>query len=256
MLIENEVTLPVPPAEAWPVLLDLEQIAPCLPGAEITAADGDVFEGKAKIKVGPVTAEYKGVAEFVEQNEESHRAVIKATGKDARGQGNVAANITASLVPEGSGSKILVQTDLNITGKLAQFGQGVVQDAAAGIIGTFAERLGKLLASQSGEEDSPGTSAPGQVGEPAASRGTHGEPETLDVLKLARGASTNRLPSVSRRSAALVSVVAGVVSVTAAASGTRSSVVAVVAAGIGSFAAGYSLGLHSSESTRPTCATA
>lgn len=255
MLIENEVTLPVPPAEAWPVLLDLEQIAPCLPGAKITAADGDIFEGKAKIKVGPITAEYKGVAEFVERSEEFHRAVIKATGKDARGQGNVAANITASLVPEGSGSKILVQTDLNITGKLAQFGQGVVQDAAAGIIGTFAQRLGKLLASQSGEEDSSGTSVPSQVGESAASRRVHEECDTLDVLKLARGVSKNRLPSVSRRAVALVSVVAGVVSVTAAASGARSSVVAVVAAGIGAFAAGYSLGLFNSESSRSASAT-
>lgn len=245
MLIENELALPVPPAEAWPVLLDLERIAPCLPGAEITGVDGEMFEGRAKIKVGPIIAEYKGVAEFVERDEGSYQATIKATGKDARGQGNASANITASLVPEGSGSKVLVETDLNITGKLAQFGQGVIQDAAAGIITTFAERLAELMTARAGQASSAGTPpSPDQTGGAAAPRATSGGDETLDVLKIARGASTSRL--TASRVAAAVSVVAGGVSVAAAASRARPSAVAVVAAGIGSFAAGYSLGRESS----------
>lgn len=242
MRIENEVPLPVSPAEAWPVLLDLERVAPCLPGAEIIGVDGDAFEGKAKIKVGPITAEYKGVAEIVGKDENSYQATIKATGKDSRGQGNASANVTARLVSEDTGSRVFVETDLNITGKVAQFGQGIIQDAASGIISTFAENLGELMRSQNADVNAAGNVRPKEEAPgPAVSRAEDGGTEALDVLKVARGTATSRSQLPTSRAATTASVVAGGVSVIAAAWAAGPSAVAVVAAGVGAFAAGYSL---------------
>ena len=138
MEMTNTFTVPVPPDEAWPVLLDLQRIAPMLPGASITSVDGDEYEGKAKIKVGPITAEYVGVARFIEVDEKGRRAVIQARAKDARGQGNMSATITARLEPEANGATVIVQTELDMTGKIAQFGRGVINEAATAILGVFA----------------------------------------------------------------------------------------------------------------------
>ncbi|PKV95502.1 MULTISPECIES: SRPBCC family protein [Amycolatopsis] len=243
MQIMNELKLPVPPEQAWPVLMDLERIAPCLPGAAITGVDGDTFEGKAKIKVGPITAEYKGSAEFVERDESAHRAVIKATGRDARGQGNVSASIAARLLPDGVGSKVVVETDLNITGKVAQFGRGVIEDAATAIVGTFAERLAELMAG------APATSSPaGDTGAPVAAVPSAAQnrqadaDEALDLIKVARKARAERSRSTGGWAAVVVSVAAAGVSVAAAANVAGPAVVSVIAASIGSLAAGYSLG--------------
>ncbi|MFE3170000.1 SRPBCC family protein [Amycolatopsis sp. NPDC059090] len=211
MLITNEIPLPVPPAEAWPVLLDLEKIAPCLPGAAITGVDGESYEGKAKIKVGPITAEYRGVAEFVSRDETARRAVIRATGKDARGQGNVSATIDAHLVENGPGSTVVVRTELDITGKLAQFGRGVINDAAGAILATFAERLaGVLTASPAAGVEAP--TAPGE--------------ESLDLLRVAKDARTAKR---AERPAADPA-------------GTLAALVSLVAAAIAMFAAGLAIG--------------
>jgi hypothetical protein len=150
MELSNEFTVGVPVAEAWQVVTDLERIAPCMPGAQLQEVEGDEYRGVVKIKVGPITAQYKGVASFLEQDRSAYRAVLRAEGRDTRGQGNASATITAVLVPEGEAStKITVDTDLTITGKVAQFGRGVLADVSTKLIGQFADSLNTELTSGS-----------------------------------------------------------------------------------------------------------
>jgi hypothetical protein len=148
MELSNEFTVGVPVAEAWQVVTDLERIAPCMPGAQLQEVEGDEYRGIVKIKVGPITAQYKGVASFLEQDPAAYRAVLRAEGRDTRGQGNASATITAVLVPEGDdNTKITVDTDLTITGKVAQFGRGVLADVSTKLIGQFADSLNAELTS-------------------------------------------------------------------------------------------------------------
>ncbi len=141
MELTNEFRVGVPVEEAWTVLTDVERIAPCLPGAQLTEVDGDRYTGNVKVKVGPITAQYKGTATFVEKDEVGRRVVLKADGRDTRGQGNASAMVTATLVPEGDGTLVTVQTDLTVTGKVAQFGRGVLADVSAKLIGQFVQSL-------------------------------------------------------------------------------------------------------------------
>jgi carbon monoxide dehydrogenase subunit G len=147
MKLENEFRVPVPVDRAWEVLTDIPEIAPCLPGAKLTGHDGDTYEGMVKIKVGPVTAEYSGTAEFVERDEANKHVVIKAKGRDKRGSGNASADITANMIPDGDGTRVTIDTDLKISGKVAQFGKGVIADVSAKLIGQFVDCIeGKLTA--------------------------------------------------------------------------------------------------------------
>ena len=143
MELSNEFVVPVGVDEAWGLLTDVERIAPCMPGAELQEIDGAEYRGIVKVKVGPITAQYKGVATFVERDEAAHRAVLKAEGRDTRGQGNANATITATLVSEGSGTRVTVVTDLAITGRAAQFGRGVMADVSAKLLGQFVSCLEK-----------------------------------------------------------------------------------------------------------------
>lgn len=127
--------------ETWTSLIDLELIAPCMPGAELQEVEGDDYRGVVKVKVGPMTAQYKGTATFVDRDDAGHRAVLKASGRDTRGQGNASAVITAALEPAGSGTKVDIHTDLTITGKVAQFGRGVLDDVSNKILTQFVENL-------------------------------------------------------------------------------------------------------------------
>jgi carbon monoxide dehydrogenase subunit G len=137
----NEFRVPVPITQAWDVLTDVERIAPCLPGAQLLSVDGDEFAGAVKVKVGPITVQYKGKAAFQEKDASGRRAVIKANGKETRGQGNAAAVVTAELKDDGDTTSCVLTTDLTISGKAAQFGRGVLSDVATKLIGQFAERL-------------------------------------------------------------------------------------------------------------------
>jgi carbon monoxide dehydrogenase subunit G len=139
--IEDSFRVDVPVDEAWKVLLDLERIAPCLPGAQLTEVEGDEYRGTVKIKVGPITAQYKGVAKIEEADEANHKVVLQAEGRDTRGQGNASATVTATLVAEGAGTTVNIDTDLNITGKVAQFGRGVMADVSSKLLGQFADNL-------------------------------------------------------------------------------------------------------------------
>jgi len=150
--LENSFTVPVPIDEAWRVLLDIERIAPCMPGAALDSVDGDDFTGRVKVKLGPINLTYQGKASFIEKDEAAHKAVIDARGKDQRGNGSAAAVVTARLAAEGAITRVDVLTDLNITGRPAQFGRGVMTDVGNKLLGQFADKL----AAQLGEGDAQG----------------------------------------------------------------------------------------------------
>lgn len=141
MELSNSFTVDVPVARAWDVLTDVPTIAPCLPGAQLQEVEGDEYRGIVKVKVGPITAQYKGSARFVEQDEANHRAILEASGRDTRGQGNASATITALLVPEGDGTRVTVNTDLHVTGRVAQFGRGVLADVSSKLLDQFVDQL-------------------------------------------------------------------------------------------------------------------
>jgi carbon monoxide dehydrogenase subunit G len=139
--LTHEFSVSVPIDEAWALLTDLERIAPCLPGFELQEVAGDEYRGVVKVKVGPMTAQYKGVASFRERDEANHRAVVRAEGRDVRGQGNATATVTATLAPEGAGTRVTLHTDLSITGRVAQFGRGVLADVSSKLLGQFVQAL-------------------------------------------------------------------------------------------------------------------
>ncbi|HKE75710.1 MAG TPA: SRPBCC family protein [Acidimicrobiales bacterium] len=155
MELTNEFRVGVPVARAWEVLTDVELIAPCLPGAQLQEVEGEEYRGVVKVKVGPITAQYKGAARFQEQDEAAHRVVLRAEGRDTRGQGNANATITAAMAEDGDGTRVTVTTDLTITGRVAQFGRGVLADVSGKLLGQFVECLeGKLLSDNPGREAS------------------------------------------------------------------------------------------------------
>jgi carbon monoxide dehydrogenase subunit G len=141
MELTNTFDVSVPVDTAWAVLTDVERIAPCLPGAQLQEIEGDEYRGVVKVKVGPITAQYKGKATFVEKDDVAHKAVLEASGRDTRGQGNASATITALLEPSGDGTHVTVTTDLTVTGKVAQFGRGVLADVSAKLLGQFVDNL-------------------------------------------------------------------------------------------------------------------
>ncbi len=142
MKINNEFTVGAPIQQAWDTMLNLERIAPCLPGAAIQEEkDEGEYDGTMKVKIGPITANYKGTVKFEEVDEENHRAVLQATGRDARGQGTASATIVSTLQDEGDGTKVSVETDMKLTGRAAQFGRGIAQDVATKMLDQFASCL-------------------------------------------------------------------------------------------------------------------
>jgi carbon monoxide dehydrogenase subunit G len=141
----NEFEVDAPLDVVWSVLTDVERIAPCLPGAQLQEVEGDEYRGVVKVKVGPITAQYKGAASFIEKDDAGYRAVLRAEGRDTRGTGNAAADITAEMAPTATGTRVTVTTDLKVTGKVAQFGRGVMADVSKKLMGQFADNLSELL---------------------------------------------------------------------------------------------------------------
>jgi carbon monoxide dehydrogenase subunit G len=141
MELSNEFEVPVPVEQAWLILTDLERIAPCLPGAQLQEVEGEVYRGIVKIKVGPITAQYKGQAVMVEKDDVAHVALLEATGRDTRGAGNASAAIKAILTDHGDSTHVSVLTDLTVTGKVAQFGRGVLADVSAKLLDQFVVNL-------------------------------------------------------------------------------------------------------------------
>jgi hypothetical protein len=149
--LSNEFEVDAPIGQVWAVLTDVERIAPCLPGAQLQEIEGDEFRGVVKIKVGPITAQYKGAASFVERDDASYRAVLRAEGRDTRGAGNAAADITAQLEETEGGTRVAVETDLKVTGKVAQFGRGVMADVSRKLMSQFADNLSGLISDDAPE---------------------------------------------------------------------------------------------------------
>lgn len=141
MELINTFEVSVPIETAWKVLTDVERIAPCLPGAQLQEIEGDEYRGIVKVKVGPIQAQYKGKATFLERDDVNFKAVLDAAGRDTRGQGNASAIITAQLEAAGESTLVTVTTDLTVTGKVAQFGRGVLADVSAKILTQFVDNL-------------------------------------------------------------------------------------------------------------------
>ncbi len=161
MDLTHRFTVPAPIDVAWAAFNDLERIAPCFPGAALTSFDGEKFEGLVKVKLGPISLQYTGTGRFVERDETARRAVIEAKGKDKRGNGTAAAGITAQLTSRGdSETEVEVVTDLNVTGRPAQFGRGVMQDVSDKLLAQFAACVESKLGG-----DEPATVVAGPVEE-------------------------------------------------------------------------------------------
>jgi uncharacterized protein len=143
MRIEDDFRVALPIEEAWKLLLDVERIAPCMPGAQLQEIEGDEFRGIVKVKVGPITAQYKGAARITKADEGARQIVIDASGRDTRGQGNASAEVTIDMVDDDGGTKVALVTELNITGKVAQFGRGMMAEVSAKLLKQFVENLEK-----------------------------------------------------------------------------------------------------------------
>ena len=161
MDLNHQFTVNVPIAEAWVILTDLERIAPCLPGAQLTEVEGDTYRGQVKIKVGPILAQFKGQASFVSRDDVAHKATLKGEGRDTTGKGNASALITAELTSVSpTSTTCTVHTDLTISGKVAQFGRGALADVSDKLLAQFSENLNQLIT---------GAPAPSTPTTPAAS---------------------------------------------------------------------------------------
>lgn len=171
MELHHEFTVPVPVDDAWRTLLDIERIAPCMPGAAVEEYDGKTVTGSVKVKVGPITVTSKGTAVFEEQDETAHRVVLIASGRETRGQGTARATVTGTLAERDSGTSVSVRTDLTVTGRPAQFGRGVMAEVGDRLVGQFAECLSRRL----GEPERP----------PAEAEEEAPETEPLDLLRTA-----------------------------------------------------------------------
>ena len=180
MIIKNEFTVSVPVDKAWEVLTDLEQVVPLMPGATLVGVEGDDFLGKVKVKIGPVTSEFNGKARFTELDATSHRALIDASGKESRGSGNAAATVTLQLHEAGDRTRVTVDSDVKIVGKLAQFGSGMIQQVSEKLLGQFVEQLENRLVGGAATAAAAPRVAPAP------------EPEAIDLLELAGGTSITK----------------------------------------------------------------
>ena len=182
MELHHEFEVPVPVADAWRALLDIERVAPCMPGATVEEYDGETVTGSVKVKVGPVTVTYRGTAVFEERDGTAHRVVLAARGKEVRGQGTARATVTGTLAEKDGTTVVSVTTDLAVTGRPAQFGRGVMAEVGDRIIGRFADCLaGRLAAPQppAGGEDAAKDAAEDAPLVPAGH-----EDEPLDLLRV------------------------------------------------------------------------
>ena len=163
MELEHSFTVPVPEERAWEVLMDVNRVAPCMPGASLDSVEGDDIKGRIKVKVGPIAMTYAGTAHFTERDEQNHVIVLEASGKETRGAGTASATVRSTLQEQGAQTHVVVNTTLNVTGRPAQFGRGVMAEVGGKLIGIFASNLAEMLAADSAQ--------------PADSGGADGEQE-------------------------------------------------------------------------------
>jgi carbon monoxide dehydrogenase subunit G len=198
--LNNEFRVAVPAATTWEFLTDVERVTPCLPGATLLSVDGDEFTGAVKVKVGPITVSYTGEAAFQEKDAAAQRMVLRANGKETRGNGNAAAVVTAQLKDEGDATIVAITTDLTISGKAAQFGRGVLADVSTNLIGQFAKHLEADLlgGSPAGPQTLGATSQPVTAAHPDAG-------DSVDLLKVVA------VPMAKRAAPAVAALAAGAV---------------------------------------------
>ena len=219
MDLNHEFTVEVPVDDAWRILTDVERIAPCLPGAQLQEIEGDTYRGAVKVKVGPIQAQFKGQASFVELDDVAHKVVLKGEGRDIGGKGNASALITAELTSlTATSTSVKVNTDLSITGKVAQFGRGAMADISDKLLAQFVVNLNEMIAASDSapapasapeapsapaevSTDSPAADAPA---EPTVRKIDGPEAEALDLLSISRGV-------IIKRALPVVAVVAAVV---------------------------------------------
>ena len=217
--LDNSFTVPVPPEQAWHVLLDVERIAPCMPGASVTSVEGDEVAGQVKVKLGPLSLSYKGTAKFTEKDQASHTIAIVASGKETRGAGTASATVHAGLKPADTEGQTLVSihTSLNVTGRPAQFGRSLLPEVSGKLIAQFAANLEALI-----EADAAGATAPaeGNAAEGGAQSGSGGtaiasasaqsavalpqQEDSLNLIKLVGGPVLKRVIPVAAVAAVLV----------------------------------------------------
>jgi carbon monoxide dehydrogenase subunit G len=221
--LEHSFTVPADLDTVWQAVLDPQRVAPCMPGASLTSVEGNTFSGTVKVKLGPIALTYKGSGEFLETSEADHRVVIKASGKDARGNGTAAATVTVTLTADGDKTSGSVVTDLSITGKPAQFGRGMISEVGGRILDSFADCLATKLAPEPEAEPeleavAEPAAEPEQAHEPDATPKPSQQPklavvpepqsEPIDLLSFAS-------PSVIRRIAPLLVAVLAVLAIVA-----------------------------------------
>ncbi|MBB2944467.1 carbon monoxide dehydrogenase subunit G [Actinoplanes lutulentus] len=207
MKLNNEFVVHTPIDRAWQVLTDLEGIAPCMPGAQLTGVDGEVYKGRVKVKVGPVISDFAGTAQFTSKDDATYRAVIDAKGRDARSAGNAAAVVTAWLTPAGDDStQVNVETDLKISGKLAQFGSGMIKEVSGKLLTQFVTNLEKKLANDAA---SAAAAAPAETGTAPAVESAEAAPTVTEPVA-ERGASTAAVETAPATAVALGAVAPGI----------------------------------------------
>jgi uncharacterized protein len=220
MELDNSFTVPVPPDQAWDVLLDVKRIAPCMPGATVDEVEGDVVNGRIKIKVGPVSLTYKGTAKFIERDPEAHLVVLEASGKETRGAGTASATVRASMVPDasGSGTEVTMHTSMNVTGRPAQFGRGVMVEVGGKLVEQFASNLAQLIAGDTGGASAVPAAAAGSVDGASASAATADAPSgngsaaaAAPVASMTNGSAASAAAPAQEDSLNLVTLVGPVV---------------------------------------------
>ena len=181
MEMDHSFTVPVPPDRAWDVLLDVEKIAPCMPGATVDEFDGEVVTGRIKVKVGPVSLTYRGTAKFTERDPDARVIVLEASGKETRGAGTASATVRATLEPEsgGEGTTASMHTTMNVTGRPAQFGRGVMIEVGSKLVEQFAQNLRQLIAEDgaAGGNAAATAEADASAGQAAAEAEATGTPQ-------------------------------------------------------------------------------
>jgi carbon monoxide dehydrogenase subunit G len=224
MRLENAFTVPAPVEQAWSVLLDVERVAPCLPGAALDGGDGTAFTGTMTIKLGPVTSRYGGTVRIAQADATARRAVLQAQARDARGDGTAAATITTQLEPDGDGTRVQVVTDMQVSGPAAQFGRGVMQDVSGKLMRQFADCLAEEIGAGPARAAGAARTAPaatpagweetrvgrlplgpaGDAAIAAAARrdGSRRSPDVLDLGAASRGALVKRILPLAALAAA------------------------------------------------------
>jgi carbon monoxide dehydrogenase subunit G len=165
MELEHSFTVPVPEERAWEVLMDVNRVAPCMPGATLDSVEGDDIKGRIKVKVGPIAMTYAGTAHFSERDEQNHVIVLEASGKETRGAGTASATVRSTLQEQGAQTHVVVNTTLNVTGRPAQFGRGVMAEVGGKLIGIFASNLAEMLAADSAQPADEGSAGGEQEGD-------------------------------------------------------------------------------------------